>query len=361
MSDFDLRRSNALSCFRLFLATLVIVSHSPELIDGNSGREWLKSIFGTLTSGQVAVYGFFFISGYLVVDSALRSSVYAFMFRRTMRIVPGYVVAYLLSITVVFWLGGGEFSELSPSNWAVKLSKMAFLLNPAQIGSAFAGSHTPDVNGSLWTIAYEFRCYILAAIVVFCLGYTTLAFAGIASALGLVLLFGVSKGISLQYEVGHFEPIGNVDDSVRFTMMFAIGAVFQLQRERVRSDGRVALACFLLLLWGMSSERWAPIVVGVCGGYLLLYLAFLGARNPLNALNRKNDISYGVYLYAWPIQKLLIMHVPGISPAQLTMMTVPLAFCAGFLSWHLVEKAAVRWSGPQLTQQGCMKHQRLSP
>ncbi|TIP97944.1 MAG: acyltransferase, partial [Mesorhizobium sp.] len=142
------------SFFRLLFASLVIISHSPELIDGNSNREVLKKIFGTLTSGQVAVYGFFFISGFLVLDSAMRSSIYAFMSRRVLRIVPGFVVAYLISISLVFWLGGGDFGELSPSQWAAKLSKMALLLNPAQVGSAFAGSHAPDVNGSLWTIAY---------------------------------------------------------------------------------------------------------------------------------------------------------------------------------------------------------------
>ena len=64
----------------------------------------LKNIFGTLTSGQVAVYGFFFISGFLVLDSAMRSSIYAFMSRRVLRIVPGFVAAYLISISLVFWL-----------------------------------------------------------------------------------------------------------------------------------------------------------------------------------------------------------------------------------------------------------------
>ena len=72
MSPFDLRQPNALAFARLILAVLVIVSHSPELIDGNPDREFLKRCFGTLTTGQVAVHGFFFISGFLIVDSAVR-------------------------------------------------------------------------------------------------------------------------------------------------------------------------------------------------------------------------------------------------------------------------------------------------
>ncbi|RWO92535.1 acyltransferase [Mesorhizobium sp.] len=348
MSDFDLRRPNALSFFRLFFASLVIISHSPELIDGNSNREVLKNIFGTLTSGQVAVYGFFFISGFLVLDSAMRSSIYAFMSRRVLRIVPGFVVAYLISISLVFWLGGGDFDELSPSQWAAKLSKMALLLNPAQVGSAFAGSHAPDVNGSLWTIAYEFRCYVLVAIVVFCLGRVTLVFSIMSMSLAIILVSSISQGVYFRYDLGNFEPIGNVDDAVRFTMIFSIGALFQLLKENVRRSNRVALLCCFLLIGGMCSERLAPLAVGVFGGYLVLYLAFLNENSVLNSINRRNDISYGVYLYAWPIQKLLIMYVPAITPTQLTILTLPIAVCAGFLSWHLVEKRAIHMRLPIL-------------
>lgn len=342
MSDFDLRRPNALSCFRLIFAAMVIVSHSPELIDGHSGREWLKGMFGTITSGQLAVYGFFFISGFLVVDSAARSTFPAFLAKRVLRIVPGFVVAYLLSITVVFWLAGGSFDELTPKQWATKLAKIAFLLNPAEVGSAFEGTPAPDVNGSLWTIAYEFRCYVLAALVVFLLSWRTAAFTVIVLALVIVLVAGLSRGVVFKLDMANFEPIGNVDDAVRFTVIFAIGGLYQLQKHRVRRDGRLALLAAGLLVLGLTSHRLAPIAVGVFGGYLVLYVAFLGPRSPLNAINRRTDISYGVYLYAWPIQKLLILHLPGIAPMALTALALPLAVIAGFLSWHLVEKVAIR-------------------
>ena len=241
MSDFDLRKPNALSCFRLILACLVIVSHSPELIDGNSHREILKGAFGTLTFGQLAVYDFFFISGFLIVDSAFRSTLYAFLFKRILRIVPGFVVAYLLSISLVFWLGGGVFDELSLKKWAVKISKIFLLLNPAQVGSAFEGSHSPDVNGSLWTIAYEFRCYVLAAIIAFGFGRTVLPFLVLAISLGLVLILPLSSDVYWQFNLGHFEPIGNIEDAVRFTFIFSMGALFQISKERIPSNTWLAI------------------------------------------------------------------------------------------------------------------------
>lgn len=342
MSDFDLRRPNALSFFRLILACLVIVSHSPELLDGNSQREALKNVFGTLTFGQLAVYGFFFISGFLVVDSAFRSTLYTFMLKRFLRIFPGFAMAYLLSITLVFWLGGGQFDELSASKWAAKASKVLLLLNPAQVGSAFIGSPSPDVNGSLWTIAYEFRCYVLTAIVIFAFGRTILPFLVLAASLALVVAFSLSSGVDLRLDIGNFEPLGNVDDTVRFTMIFCMGALFQIYKEKIPSNGILASASLVMLVAGMYWEQFAAIAVGVFGGYLLLYLAFASASSVWSAINRDADISYGIYLYAWPIQKLLIFYVPVITPTCLTLFTIPLAATAGFLSWHIVEKRALR-------------------
>jgi peptidoglycan/LPS O-acetylase OafA/YrhL len=75
-------------------------------------------------------------------------------------------------------------------------------------------------------------------------------------------------------------------------------------------------------------------------------LAFAAAGPFWSNLNRKNDISYGIYLYAWPIQKLGILFLPAIAPIQLTALTIPLAAGAGLMSWHLVEKHALRWRLP---------------
>jgi peptidoglycan/LPS O-acetylase OafA/YrhL len=264
-----------------------------------------------------------------------------------LRIVPGFVVAYLISITLVFWLAGGQFTELSPEKWAAKISKVALLLNPAQVGSAFAGTPAPDVNGSLWTIAYEFRCYLLALAVVLVFGRSGLPFALLATALSVILIFSLSSGVRWHFETGNYEPIGNVDDTVRFTLAFASGAAFQLFKHRIPSSGIVALACLVLLAAGMMWAETASIAVSVFGGYLILYLAFVAGRSFWSDLNRRNDISYGIYLYAWPIQKLGILYVPAIAPIQLTAVTIPLAAGAGLISWHLVEKHALRWRLPE--------------
>ena len=86
-------RKNNFGFLRLLFATMVVVSHSPELLDGNRSREILTRLFGTMSFGEVGVHGFFIISGYLITKSFVESrSTGSYLTKRFLRIFPGYLV-----------------------------------------------------------------------------------------------------------------------------------------------------------------------------------------------------------------------------------------------------------------------------
>ena len=98
---------NNFGVLRLFFAALVIISHSPELIDGNRSRELLTRLFGTLSFGEVAVDGFFLVSGYFITISfAERPDSYSYLTKRVFRIVPGYIIAFCVCIIIIAPLAG---------------------------------------------------------------------------------------------------------------------------------------------------------------------------------------------------------------------------------------------------------------
>jgi peptidoglycan/LPS O-acetylase OafA/YrhL len=153
--------NNNFGLLRLCFAFLVIVSHSFELIDGNRSREPLTRLFGTISFGELAVDGFFLLSGYLIVQSFDRSdSMATYLRKRVLRIYPGYIVAYLACLLLVAPFSGADMSALQGLG-GVKAFFHLLKLGMPVLPNAFAGQPYPALNGSMWTIAYEFRCYLV--------------------------------------------------------------------------------------------------------------------------------------------------------------------------------------------------------
>jgi len=313
---------------------LVILSHSPELVDGNRSREILTRVFGTLSFGELGVDGFFLISGYLITKSFQDStSVAEYVLKRVLRIHPGYIVAYLLSIVVLGPFVGGQLAGLSVVQMLVDI---VFLQTPG-IEGAFAGTPYPDLNGSMWTIAYEFRCYmfvVAAGIVGLLSRRSNLAFLIAAS----MALSATHTKIFWRFPSGLMPYLGVPIVNLRFVGIFGCGALFYLYRDRIKYDWRLATlaACGLSVL--MFSPSLSEAALATLGGYLLFWFAFNVKSPRLAAVGRRVDISYGVYLYAWPVQKSLIWWYSGISPWMVFIEATAISSLLAFGSWWLVEK-----------------------
>lgn len=341
-------RQNGFGALRLTLALLVILSHAPEMAYGDRHHEILTRIFGTLSFGDLAVDGFFIISGYLISASMLSNSK-GFLRRRVARIYPGFIVASAFCLLIVGPLGGADLNALRPQEWAMAVLNIA-RLRPPQLDDAFAGSHYAALNGSMWTIRLEFACYLLTCL---------LGLIGILKRPRLML--GLTGMLALTRIWAQTHPLpdapkvliallGKPEDLVRLALAYMAGSCFRLVSPAF--NGRAALAAAVLLIPAMFSHALAETALVLLGGYGLLWLAF-GVKNPIFLrINAKEDISYGVYLYAWPIGKLLFLYVPNMNVWLNAAITACLALVAGWISWKLVEQPAMRLgrtrpSGPQ--------------
>lgn len=321
-------RANNFGSLRVILATLVIVSHSPLILDGNTSREIFKRIFGTLSLGDVAVDGFFLISGYLVTKSFLRSdSITAFVEKRVLRILPGFIASFWLCALLVGPLAGAPML-LKPSALLSELANSITLQSPISV-EAFRGMPVPELNGSMWTIRFEFGCYIATM----CLGlmglFSRKARTFTLIVVMLLLLANMISPIPRGYPLASF---------LRFGALFGTGANYYLFRDKIRFTNWGMFASAFLLTLLLFSNRWAEASLAILGGYLLFGIAFKLPVLRLSLLMNKTDLSYGIYLYAWPIASLIAWRYRTINPWLLTGLTLTCSIFVAYLSWTFIEK-----------------------
>jgi peptidoglycan/LPS O-acetylase OafA/YrhL len=333
------RTPNNFDSLRLIFATLVIFSHSFPLTRGTNDTEPLSRLTGgQITFGNISVWSFFAISGFLITQSWTRSPfVLRFLKRRIGRIYPGFIAAGLVSALLIVPYAA------TPSTYTPVSLQSFFLrtleLQPAEIPPVFAHNpHAGILNGSLWSIPYEFWCYL------------GVIFLGLTSALRrrplVVAIFFLVMAFHMVLAVRHLAFRGGIIGEIfgfppfwaTVLPFFMAGMIFHLYGGRSLLRPRLLVAALLAIVVSGFLPNGFVVTLPICGTYLLMWLAYWPALHPLH-LGRFGDFSYGTYLYAFPIQQLLIMHFgAGIGPWRLFALAAPLTITAGALSWFLVEK-----------------------
>ncbi|MDB6155513.1 MAG: Acyltransferase 3 [Chthoniobacteraceae bacterium] len=355
-------RNNSFTFLRLIFALSVVVAHSFAL--GRFGLDPLQRASHRQTDlGSLGVICFFIVSGYLITASALRLPIRRFALNRCARILPGFFAVQLLTVfvlvpAVIQWAYPGvagywDCFVLEPDSAISYLTRNAFLF-VEQYKISFVFTRNPGnvaVNGSLWSLGPEAFCYLCLALLALCHGlrhrfvsvlvfvavYAVHVFATANPAAFMKLLLPLGEG--------QVQMLNNPNVRSAF-LGFAAGMLFFQFRERVKWNGWLfggALLglCGALFLKGFS-YTWP---------FFLPYIVFALAFNlPFKRMERWGDFSYGIYIYAFPIQQCLAM--PGVFPQGLpalgvglfTTFSIVLSCLAGVASWYLIEAPVLRWA-----------------
>lgn len=336
-------RDNNFTLLRLLAAMAVLYGHSYALSLGVGRGEDLISNFLIRYWGEslpsLAVDLFFVTSGFLVTASYLqRDSLFAFIEARALRIYPGLIVAVLFCVFVVGAFvttdtAAAYFS--SPATWSY-LRNNSLLLKGIQfdLPSVFASNPYPiSVNGSLWTLPVELWMYFWVA-VIGSLSLLKCEKAFNATFVVLCLMYAQSSN--------NFFIVGEPRNA-QLALLFLLGGFFYVNRNKIPL-GLFGLILLSTLVYLTNQYQFSGFLKAVLFAYTVLLLA-LHPNLRLPSIDHWGDISYGLYIYAFPVQQSIAYLIPQVRPLSMIMLSAAITVVLAILSWRIVEKPALLLKG----------------
>lgn len=323
-------RDNNFDLIRMLAATGVMVSHAYPLALGAETPEPFETFLKGDNLGRACVFAFFSISGFYIARSFLRKrDGRAFMQARLLRLYPALLAMLLLTA-----LAAGLGLSSAPGLWQEVpgyVLRGLTLFGYSSLPGMFLDNPLPQaLNGSLWTLPYELLFYCAV------LGFGLLGlFDRKPLFLSVAALFIVSYYLGPMLTGRYY-----VISILYLGLPFLVGFCFYLWQDRIPLSPEIAVALAVCVLVLRPTPLFLPAFV-VALAYAVFYLGFARIPGAL-AYNRLGDYSYGMYIYAFPVQQT-VAEMGGLTPLSNLALAFPITLTLAVLSWHFIEAPALRW------------------
>lgn len=344
---------NSFHLMRFALALLVIICHAHTLRLLPTPLNRLTG--GQMNEGSLAVDGFLVISGFLICQSGVRNrNVLAFLRNRALRIIPAFLVALVFSALVIGGLAyDGTYAEYlrlgngGPITWMRNWGALNVRGEQWGVTGVFATNSTQSLNVSLWTLKHEVSLYLLMALLI----VTTLnrkrptyivLFAFFLTLHVLLNGFGLYawRAADVRWWV---LSVWNYPRFVETGLYFFAGTLLYCYRDRVPRRWYLAVIALLALVLG-TLLGFARIVYVAALPYLIVYLAGSPVCSGFECVG---DLSFGMYVYSYPVQQLLYHVQPQMNPWLNVLLTLLAVLPLSAASWRVIEEPVLRLKTPR--------------
>jgi len=346
LSNYTKNRDNNFNLVRFAAALLVLYTHSYALSIGTDKAEPLRSLLG-ITWGTIAVDVFFITSGFLVTSSLVnRNNLLAFVWARFLRVYPALFVAVLFCVFLV----GAYFTSFPVSEYLAHERVYKFLFNNATLvfgveyflpGVFVDVPYKYLVNGSLWTLPFELEMYGCLCVIGSALLFIQKRIKRDILGFAFLTLAVVSVAAYLTHR---FYPYLSNGLFLRLFSMFFMGAAFYIWKDKIVLSTKAFFVILSALLLSILDWRFFMVMYHISLAYLVLYIAYVPAGR-IRQFNVIGDYSYGIYIYAFPVQQSVAALIKGVSVPVMMGLSFIITLALAVLSWHLVEKRSLAMKG----------------
>ncbi len=342
-------RDNNFNLIRFIAASMVLFSHCFPLLYGNSDTEPFKKLVG-MSFGQIAVDIFFISSGFLIANSLfVKKDLVSFFWARFLRIYPGLFVALIFCIFIVglFFTHYSTLQFLTDTQTYIFFFKNAILFFGEEQNLPGVFHSLPwkgVVNGSLWTLPFEIKAYCLLVVLSIIIHKFVLKFHGLINEKTLYLLVPlIGMLIYISDYFFTFLPISYFgSEDFRLYSLFFIGTACYIFRSQLVLSKYVFYILIVCLLISALDKDLFFVVYNIVIFYVIFYIAYV-PKGKVRKFNQYGDYSYGIYIYAWPVQQSIIALMQNVNILELCIISFIVTLLLSYFSWHLVEKKALKY------------------
>jgi peptidoglycan/LPS O-acetylase OafA/YrhL len=322
-------RENSITLIRLIASISVIYGHSFAIV-ATSGQDFVTRITKFAFTGGVAVDLFFIMSGFLVTASILKRGLTSYLISRALRLFPA-LWAYLLIVTFVIGpiLTNQTLREYfsDPQIWNYLVHLGTGTRTEWFLPGVFKNLRDQAVNGSIWSVIVEIRMYVFVAIV-YLLGI--LRRRALFNAFCFLLVVMVWGGLI------------SVPGLTRFTdnhvaLLFLAGAFLYVNKDVITVSPMFMVVAMAIAGMTVGTDKFVYgydlVIIGL---FMLCCFSKVGAF-----MDKYGDYSYGIYLWGWPIQQIVMSIWPHATQQFNASVSIVAALFVGMASWHFIEKPAL--------------------
>ncbi len=334
--NFDERQQNNYNILRLLAAIFITLSHSFGLLKLSEKEPLNQVSHQTIQFSFIGLCIFFSCSGYLIAKSACTSvSFKNYIWKRFLRIQPLLIVWCLIAIFIV----GVLFTSLSATNYFINKDTWAYLKTILPVfgirftlPQVFSNNIAENgVNGSLWTLVIEERLYLFIALIFLFRRAAKSFFISIIVLLNIVYYIST---ISLQ---GSFLSGFNTSGSF-YSIIFLNASLLYFLKVAFSKSISVLLICSAVLLVASFSGFDFLKVIAIP----IFIIAISQIKGITNKVGKYGDFTYGIYIFSFPTQQILIATKCVSNPFALFFYTMLIVLPLAIISWHLLEKKMIR-------------------